>query len=514
MDEEGHADLGAIQDTIDPKSRFALQHQARAEAKKAFVHMDTSKRVQRALLRNAKPIPHEYAVGDIVTFHRDGKTVWSPASRVIGREGSEGQDVWLLCENVPVLVSAQNLRPATDAEALAHQVLNEEPVIPDAIARGNQEFEDHRGAQPETPVEEPQVEEEDPFDLPLASIMEEEEAPNEPVRMRTVRTDALDRAEGSERSVRPRHESRVEPEAERPPSRRASSYDITDDLPEQIRSQLADAHTAQFGDLSGTMTKKQCQTWTAFKAFMANRVLTKEQVEHQQREEYKRLPGILNYHTASPFIRRKIDQSRAKEWKKYEDFQAAIPIKGQDLLDWLTEGHIALPMKWVDTIKNIHEQHKPDFEPEFKSRLVGCGNFEDATGVRTDAPTSDLETHSIVAAFAVAEGVPPQSSDIRNAYFQALPIDRIVIMRQPSGGLPGVDPEAYLLIRVPVYGLCDSGRGFWKKVNHNALDVGLKASRIFPAFYYHESGGRVGLVLTTHVDDFLGLYRFWAGSYG
>ena len=80
-------------------------------------------------------------------------------------------------------------------------------------------------------------------------------------------------------------------------------------------------------------------------------------------------------------------------------------------------------MKWVDAIKNIHEQHKPDFEPEFKSRLVGCGNFEDATGVRTDAPTSDLETRSIVAAFAVAEGVPPQSSDIRNAYFQALPIE-------------------------------------------------------------------------------------------
>ncbi|CAE7470541.1 GIP [Symbiodinium pilosum] len=217
------------------------------------------------------------------------------------------------------------------------------------------------------------------------------------------------------------------------------------------------------------MTKKQCQTWTAFKAFMANRVLTKEQVEHQQREEYKHLPGILNYHTASPFIRRKIDASRAKEWKKYEVFQAAIPIKGQDLFDLLQ-----------------------------RVMLVGC-----ATGVRTDAPTSDLETHSIVAAFAVAEGVPPQSSDIRNAYFQALPIDRIVVTRQPSGGLPGVDPEAHLLIRVPVYGLCDSGHGFWKKVNHDALDVGLKASRIFPAFYYRESNGRADLVLTTHVDDFL-----------
>ena len=81
------------------------------------------------------------------------------------------------------------------------------------------------------------------FDEPLASIMEEDEEPSEAIRSRTVRTDAPDRAEGSERSVRPRRESRVKPDAERPPSRRVSSYDITDDLPAQIRSQLADART-------------------------------------------------------------------------------------------------------------------------------------------------------------------------------------------------------------------------------------------------------------------------------
>ena len=89
------------------------------------------------------------------------------------------------------------------------------------------------------------------------------------------------------------------------------------------------------------------------------------------------------------------------------------------------------------------------------------------------------------------------------AYFQAMPIDRIVIMRQPQGGLPGVDPDAFLLIRVPVYGLCDSGRGFWKKVDHDAKAVGLLSSRIFPAFYYHVDTGVVDVVLTTHVDDFL-----------
>ena len=101
----------------------------------------------------------------------------------------------------------------------------------------------------------------------------------------------------------------------------------------------------------------------------------------------------------------------------------------------------------IDTIKNFHERLKPDYVPEFKSRLGSCGNFEDSTEARTDAPpTSDLETHPLVAAFAAAHGVPVESSDIRKAYFQAEPIDRAVLIRQPSGGLL----EAMLLIRVPV----------------------------------------------------------------
>ena len=145
VSEDQFADLGAIEDQLDPESRFAFQHQARLEAKKTFIHLDTSKRVQRALLRSAKPIPQTYSVGDVVCFRRDnqpGKTTWSPASRVIGHEGNENQNVWVLCENIPVLVSAQNIRPARDAEALAHAILHGHSIIPEAIVRGQQEFED------------------------------------------------------------------------------------------------------------------------------------------------------------------------------------------------------------------------------------------------------------------------------------------------------------------------------------------------------------------------------------
>ena len=133
-------------------------------------------------------------------------------------------------------------------------------------------------------------------------------------------------------------------------------------------------------------------------------------------------------------------------------------------------------------MKNIHQQHKLDVVSDW---TAGYGNFEDAAGVRTDAPTSDLETHSIVGASAACIGLAIQSSDSKNAYFQALPIDRIVILGQPSGGLPRSDPEADLLVRVPVYGLCGSGRSFLGKGHKDVKEVGLRVSRTFPAFYFH-----------------------------
>ena len=45
-----HASLGAIAARHGPSSIFALQRQARLEAQKAYVHVDCSRRVQKALL--------------------------------------------------------------------------------------------------------------------------------------------------------------------------------------------------------------------------------------------------------------------------------------------------------------------------------------------------------------------------------------------------------------------------------------------------------------------------------
>ena len=87
---------------------------------------------------------------------------------------------------------------------------------------------------------------------------------------------------------------------------------------------------------------------------------------------------------------------------------------------------MTIPSKWVDVARYV---------PEFKSWLVSCGNFEDAEGAHTDAPTSDIETHALVAVFAACHGVPLFLSKTY-AYFHAMPIDSIAIMRHRKAGYP------------------------------------------------------------------------------
>ena len=507
MDEEGWTDLGAIGDRIDPDSIFALQHKARMEAKKAFVELDCSKRVQRALLRNAQPIYENYEVGDIVCFRRDfmGKTQWSPASRVIGKEGDK--KVWVLCENTPVLVDGRNLRPANDAEALGRLILHGHDIVPEEIIKehGQQAFEDASQVPvPEGEVpSDPEPEETEGSGLPRIpehGLLEDEDEP-----MRAARTRD---AEIAGRNVRPRVERTspvLEPDPERgtigsePQSRRTSAQ-LVDDLPDSIRSHFERQQSASSEEASMTANVAYGHVHVnreKYVAFIADRV---SETENAQRNKNAVQERLLVYDEASEEVQRALTEARAAEWEKFQKFGAAVPIDGEELRGLLDAGHVAIPSRWVEVDKNDFQRGQPGYKPKYKSRLVICGNFEDREGLRGDAPTGDVEAHHIVCAWAAAHQVAVKSCDITSAYFQAR---ELLLMRQPRGGLPDVSPTAYLLVRKPVYGLTDSGRGFWLQVSTDAAACGLTSSRIVPAFYYHVADGRVDAVMTTHVDDFL-----------
>ena len=72
-----------------------------------------------------------------------------------------------------------------------------------------------------------------------------------------------------------------------------------------------------------------------------------------------------------------------------------------------------------------------------------------------------------------------------------------------------VSADTMFVARVPIYGTCDAGRGFWKKLRHDILSTGLKENAVIRALYIYQEDGELKLMLATHVDDML-----WASKSG
>ena len=498
LSEEDHAQLGAIQARHDPSSIFALQHLARIEAQKAFVHLDCSRRVQRALTRNASVFDREFNIGDLVTFRRDnqrGGTSWSPTCRVIGHENQK--NIWLLCGNVPVLVASHNIRIASPSEALAQSVLNGEPVISYKIINdtGQQAFLDARQSDEVEVVREgprhavdvevvhediadsalPPIPEEpdDEWDIRAGFFEEDEEEDTGPMeedifspsRTPERRVERPRPGDGDhERNVRPRVESHLQPESERGsslvPSRRdsfvpdstpsgsvlgplsspsASSWplrrELLNDLPNQLRTHLERARERD----SERSPEERQEARALFASFLSQEV---DGVPEDE-ELGKKVLKSIHYESAPPDVQKNIMDARTKEWNKFLEFAAVVEISKEDAERLIAEGHQCIPSKWVDVDKNQFMKGRTDQEyvPKFKSRLVSCGNFEVSEGLRSDSPTADTEAHNILCCWAAIQGAHLHSADVASAYFQGRPLDRVLIMRQPRGGLPGVDPE-------------------------------------------------------------------------
>ena len=95
-----------------------------------------------------------------------------------------------------------------------------------------------------------------------------------------------------------------------------------------------------------------------------------------------------------------------------------MPIVGEEKRKLLDDGHEVIPSQWIDVDKNKHLKGRKDYVPKMKSRLVSCGNYEKGKeGLRSANPTSDLETHHIVASWAASKRAMLRSADVTSAYF-------------------------------------------------------------------------------------------------
>ena len=274
--------------------------------------------------------------------------------------------------------------------------------------------------------------------------------------------------------------------------------EFLNDLPHQLRTHLERARERN----SERNPEERQEARALFASFLSQEV---DGVPEDE-ELGKKVLKSIHYESAPPDVQKNIMDARTKEWNKFLEFAAVVEIPKKDTEKLIAEGHQCIPSKWVDVDKNqfIKERTDQEYVPKFKSRLVLCGNFEVSKGLRSDTPTADTEAHNILCCWAAIQGAQLHSADVASTYFQGRPLDRVLIMRQPRGGLPGIDPEVFFLVRVPIYGLTDSGRGFWLRLDGDARSSGLKQSKFYPGLDFLPGPDKDCIALmATHVDDIL-----------
>ena len=131
--------LNTSEGRIDPTTESAERMRIKHIAKKAYIQVDSGRRVAKALLLKAAPREGGYRVGDLITFQRDHKSNGSnehanskrcsPAFRIIDFEGRGDQKkaCWVICEGTASCV-AEMTRPANNDQLSAYRYLHEHGV--------------------------------------------------------------------------------------------------------------------------------------------------------------------------------------------------------------------------------------------------------------------------------------------------------------------------------------------------------------------------------------------------
>ena len=149
----------------------------------------------------------------------------------------------------------------------------------------------------------------------------------------------------------------------------------------------------------------------------------------------------VHFASDAPENQRLLVGAMAREWKKWEEHKATLPLT-QGELRMLKSRFPNLNFfgtRWVLTPK----------EPDFKARLVVQSCQEDPSMMRTDSPTGSRDMF-LVFSFAAQEHWSCDSADAVSAYLQEAGIERLLLLmipkRQPPPRCePGVAPEALLV---------------------------------------------------------------------
>ena len=497
--------LGLHQSLLDAEEgaqdSFAKQLLIRQWAKEAFIKLDTSQRVRKAMLRKSIPMRGPYRCGDLVSFSKKGK--WYGPARVLAHEGKSS--LWLLHSGVAILVAETSCRPATTAEVLKRHALELRPerkrkrqiltdwqeddelpfaddYIEDINFRGGPggsseqvpfvDFQEVNAGQGETGVTAI------PGDAEMNEGTTSSTFPSLPQHVEQPHQAPLQSPPGLEMatSMEDGVETPVEtmtrvstmssqPEAEITPAPSISTHPTSGAAPSNIINEQVTPLTQSLRQspdrLDGIFRRREP---SASDSFLAN----KTERKYKKKTQKVGAGRELNFSKETPEMQKKLLATREKEWHNWKFYSDGKLVPEEEVVHMIAQNPELkiIPTRWVDVNKSeIGEEEK------LKSRLVVRGDLEDSSLMRCDSPTCSQTMISLVLTLAACRDTTLWSGDISAAFLQGSKLDRVLILSLPKDGVPGVAPNMYYIVSSTVYGTKDAPRGWWKNLDSTLKKV-------------------------------------------
>ena len=565
LSHQGEEHLGVHQNVVNQEEdnhqeAFMKQLLVRQWAKEAFVQVDTSQKIRKAMLRRTTPMRGPYRTGDLICFSKKGQ--WFGPARVLGYEGNSS--LWVVHSGVTILISEVACRPATTEEALRKHVLELRPARKrhrDIIAEDPEEIyvpfsEDGdfarslrqrtegqapfvdvssggssaTGGQPYSPVlEQPSGVAAIPGgDEELSSPMEdifgpqlaEEEVPVLPPGLELVEeSPMLSSLSG-------------QPEMEESPEVSEGQLDLqTPEVTSESMSNVPSLLASEEGEDSTMIVAAPEEETPLTQALRqgvdrldghprANMVVSSEDQKLVTRQEKKVQGRVKKYQkknkktgagreivfTKEPEeIQRKLIETRKKEWANWEKYSDGKWITDEELrrMQKKDASIRVIPTRWVEVNKaEIGE------EAVLKSRLVVRGDLEDSSRMRTDSPTCSQLMMSMTMVLAACRDEDIWAGDISAAFLQGSKLDRTLVLSQPKGGIPEQQEGRYYMVSSTIYGTKDAPRGWFKNLHSTLVAEGFRAvPHEAAAYVLNDKKGQIDGLVVVHVDDLL-----WTGG--
>ena len=160
------------------------------------------------------------------------------------------------------------------------------------------------------------------------------------------------------------------------------------------------------------------------------------------------------------------------------------------------QGQETVSVRWVTTAK------LKDQKVVCKARLCARG-FEEEQPFRKDSPTGSREGLRLTLSILASNGWELNSLDIKSAFLQGKEIDRTVFIKPP----PEAKTTKLWQLKKCVYGLADAPRKWYIKLKEELEKSGANQSKYDDGLFFVRQNNRLIGILSCHVDDIL-----WGGT--